>query len=232
MHTIAVAKIVNSRIRDFWNLPVTPTSITISDPNDVRRDVIVNFGEVTDIGIGKPSQISFSSFFPVFDDTFTIGAVNPNGTMITTPDEWITRFKSLKQKIILLNIMGMNISGKYIMADDFTYRSIGGTGGDIDYTVSFLEHKPVSIRSASPGSENILLIDNRENYGLEETQVYLVRENDTWSSIANKFKVNTIDLAKHNRVSNLYALKSKMSLSIPSASNLLVYDLGLDELLV
>ena len=44
-------------------LPVTPSIITVNQPQEVRKDMIVNVGEATDIGIRKPNFVSFSSFF-------------------------------------------------------------------------------------------------------------------------------------------------------------------------
>ena len=51
--------------KEVWRtLPVTPSTITIDKPQGVRKDIIVNVGQIADIGVKRPKMISFNSFFP------------------------------------------------------------------------------------------------------------------------------------------------------------------------
>ena len=52
-----------------------PPAISVMDPQGIRRDVYINMGEVADIGIEKPIEVRFQSFFPYFSDTYTVGEV-------------------------------------------------------------------------------------------------------------------------------------------------------------
>lgn len=206
---------VNTRI-----LPVTPSLINIGRPQNNRRDVIINIGEIADIGKSMPEMISFSSFFPALNDTYVQIASNPElREGLYSPESWLQYFGSLEQKKLHVIISTMAVGGLYLL-DDFRLKKIGGTGGDIDYDVRFVKYTPIFIKKVDIDSEVAIEISNTRNIQAESIRnnQYIVKLNDTWSSIANKFRVTALELRQINNRINLYDLVVGDVLAIPPIS--------------
>ena len=186
-------------------LPVTPSIITVDNPQGVRKDLIVNVGEVADIGPRKPNMVSFSSFFPQYQDTYT------NITPFIPPEPpivWVKRFELLKDSFFRLVITGFNINDLYILDNNFSYKMVGGVGDDIEYSVKFIRHQPLAIRNVNINEEFALEVGNIRNVfsSRNNEERYTVKINDTWSSIANKHNTSPNDLRSYNNKINIFDL--------------------------
>ena len=192
-------------------LPVTPSVITVNQPQEVRKDMIINVGEATDIGIKKPKFISFSSFFTQHSDTYT----NPYRTLVS-PEVWLEYFDYLREIIFFIGIAGLRISGRYILAD-FVYKQVGGVGDDIEYTVKFTRYVPVGIRNVNVLNEAAIEVSNIRNPSSARSaeQSYIVKSFDTWSSIARNFTLNPQRLREYNNSINVFELIVGATIYIP-----------------
>ena len=186
-------------------IPVTPSIITIDNPQGTRKDVIVNVGEVADIGVTKPDIISFSSFFPQYEDTYT--NFTPHIPLIP-PMDWVDQFLLLKDSFFKLVISGLRIDDLYILDDNFSYKMVGGVGDDIEYSAKFIRYQPVAIRNVNINEESALEVSNIRNVFSSrnnETR-HTVKINETWSSIANKYNTTPDELRSYNNKINIFDL--------------------------
>ena len=201
-------------------LPVTPSIITVGRPQNNRKDVIINIGEIADIGRSMPEMISLGSFFPAHNDTYVHPASNPEiREGLYSPESWLQYFGLLEQRKLHLIITSMAVGGLYLL-DDFSYKKIGGTGGDIDYNVRFIEYTPIFIKAVDIDNEVAIEVSNTRNIQADSLRnnQYAVKLNDTWSSIANRFGVTALELRQRNNRINLYDLVVGDILTIPSPS--------------
>ena len=186
-----------------YALPVTPSIITIADPQDIRRDVIINLGEIVDVGIRKPLIVSFSSFFPEFRDTY----YNPNAYNLEDPMVWVNRFKSFRRSPIDIEIPGLGIKGLYLLSE-FIYKRVGGVGKDIEYSVKFVEFQSIGIRRTDLDNSSVLEVTNiNRSKGLTAASFYLAKRFDTWTSMGNLFGISPVELMKINDRVNKYDLR-------------------------
>lgn len=205
--------IINSSI---LALPVTPSIITVNQPQGIRRDIIVNVGEVADIGNRKPKNVAFSSFFPEHFDTY----VNAFRSHLS-PSEWVNNFDILRGFYFPLVVTGLNVNGLYILGD-FNYKQVGGVGGDIEYDVNFVQYRPVAIRNVNINEEFALEVSNVRNVvtSTQEEQSYRIRRYDTWSSIAARFGLTPNELRLYNNRINIFDLIVGDIIYIPSGGDI------------
>ena len=190
----------------FMIIPVTPSVISVDNPQGVRKDIIVNVGEVADIGVRKPDMVSFSSFFPQHQDTYT--NFNFHIEPIQSPMDWVNRFLLLKDSFFKLTISGLGINGLYILDDNFSYKIVGGVGYDIEYSAKFIKYQPISIRNTNVNEEAALEVNNIRNVfsSRNKGESYTVKINDTWSSISNKYNISSNELRLYNHKINIFDL--------------------------
>ena len=186
----------------FRHIPVVPSIITINKPQGVRKDIIINLGEVTDIGVRRPSMISFKSFFPVLKDTF----VNPKADISIEPLDWVKYFEGIENSVILFGITGLEIRGDYIL-DDFMYKRVGGVGDDIEYSVRFISHVPVDIRRADLASQpGVSVLNPFISRGISTASSIEIGRHESWVTAGRKMGINPHDLLAINNRINLYNL--------------------------
>ena len=196
--------------KEVWRtLPVTPSTITIDKPQGVRKDIIVNVGQIADIGVKRPKMISFNSFFPRHYDTY----VNPQSLSgsIQTPDDWVKEFERFEQQVLDLVITqphiygteNKGIAGKYLL-DHFSIKHIGGRGGDIDYSARFIYHESVSIRRVDVSGSTPVEVTNVRQNTAQIARNYFVREEDSLITISRVTGVPVDELMAQNGIRNSY----------------------------
>ena len=204
-----------------YKIPVTPTAITIDDPQESRRDVLIGRGELAEIGMHKPTEVTFASFFPVFADTYTAGNYDLQGKMKRTPMDWVNLIKRLQRKPILLSLCDdgeelIYVSGTYIIDKRFQWQLLGGSGGDIEYRISFVHYQPnylkrVDIDEPHPVQINTYKIDRPRE------RRYIAQIDDSWISIAESFGLSAYELMQYNEIDNKFHLLAGDNIRIPAA---------------
>ena len=215
MNTILIAENTGNSLGDIYRLPVTPEVISITDPQGIRRDVFINSGELAEIGVEKPSEIMFHSFFPIFEDTYTLGRSVAGGRMEVTPEEWIEKLKDWERKVLSIWITGTRIFDDFLMSENFDYKYIGGTGGDIDYSLHFVQYKPNFIRRVDSQRSPPIEISTYRSHRVNRAVNYVVQLDDTWISIASIFGVAPSSIMEFNRIVNKFNLLPGDTLRIP-----------------
>jgi nucleoid-associated protein YgaU len=133
-------------------LPVNPESITISSPYGFE-DVNVNrLGEITVIGFREQREFSFSSFLPRdYNPTYC------EYTNIPRPWDVINRFERWRNsrqpcRLIITGTVPINI---HVTIRELTYEpDKAGNPGDIYYSITLKEYRPVSFAKVNTTSGN------------------------------------------------------------------------------
>ena len=215
MNTILIAENTGNSLGTIFRLPVTPEVITVTDPQGIRRDIFINSGELAEIGIEKPTELMFRSFFPVFEDTYTIGPVIAGGRMRINPEEWIQRLKDWERKVLSIWVTGTRIFDDFLMSENFDYKYIGGTGGDIDYSLHFVQYKPNFIRRIDSQTSPPVEISTYRSHRVNRAVSYVVQLDDTWISIASSFGVSPLSIMQFNNIVNKFHLLVGQTIRIP-----------------
>ena len=174
-------------------LPVTPELINIRQGNRIIRSDLLTVGEVATLGAKRLQEISFSSFFPEYLDSYVIITSVP--PVLDPPMVWVNRIQNMLRLPIFVIITDLRIAQRFFISD-FTWWQNGGEGKDIRYSISLVEYKPIQIRSIFLGSPNDPFQSVIE-YPFEATssttgipsldnKIYIVKAGDTLISISRK----------------------------------------------
>lgn len=120
-------------------LPVPLSDYDIKSSKNSTSTILLGFGEINDSGTPALKTWSVSSFFPNQDYKFV------QGTRKSNPYDYVKLIEKLKDNNTICRFImtktNINIS---CTIEDFSYGEKDGTG-DIYYTISFKEHKEISI---------------------------------------------------------------------------------------
>ena len=163
----------NGRI---YNLPVTPEEIRVNDGTRIIRSSVLSVGEITQLGERKAKSISFSSFFPEYNDTYVnsiattvdlfsipgpqedlsqldieervnaLTNIEVPGRLLHNSSQWIDIIQELRRNPISVIITFPYIQQKFLISD-FTYAAVGGNGREIEYTIDLVAFRDISIRT-------------------------------------------------------------------------------------
>ena len=217
--SIISSPLVNENPTRAFILPVTPEEISVSMPQGLRQDEIVNVGSITSFDIVKPTTIMFNSFFPEFNDTyvnsgFTANVYEKNVTAIrsdslefSAPNVWVERIRSFFKKPLMVIVTGLNIIGNYLI-ESFNISQIGGTGGEIQYSMSLKQYANTKLRNI-----NIFSVEataTRNNFTTEDDGqwfTYFVKRHDSAIKISQKTGISIAKLIEYNGASAIHNLE-------------------------
>ena len=163
----------NGRI---YNLPVTPEEIRVNDGTRIIRSSVLSVGEITQLGERKAKSISFSSFFPEYNDTYVnsiattvdlfslpdpeedlglldieerinaLTNIEVPGRLLHNSSQWIDIIQELRRNPVSVIITFPYVQQKFLISD-FTYAAVGGSGREIEYTIDLVAFRDISIRT-------------------------------------------------------------------------------------
>lgn len=222
---IFVGPLVGNIAQPQYQLPVTPEVVTISDSTQLTRSRVIGIGEIAQIGSHNLKRFTINSFFPRFYDTYTTEHFNhqavehlPPGLIedfietqqthkyFPSPLIWVERFLSMRDIPLKIVMSGINVDEDFIM-NNFTYSSVGGEGEDIQYSASFVEHKPLSIRAVDFGQPGDPIQVHTFVPFVPGSSLYEVNEGDTWARIHQITGVTPQEIMRINDITNAFFLQ-------------------------
>ena len=163
----------NGRI---YNLPVTPEEIRVNDGTRIIRSSVLSIGEITQLGERRAKSISFSSFFPEYNDTYVnpiattvdlfslpgpqedlglldieervnaLTNIEVPGRLLHDSSQWIDIIQELRRNPVSVIITFPYIQQKFLISD-FEYSAVGGGGREIEYSIDLVAYRDISIRT-------------------------------------------------------------------------------------
>lgn len=181
---------MNNRI-EFWlkdrdnvylRLPVNPESIEIASPFSMNTVNVASLGEVIIPGERGLRSVSFASFFPEeYNASYCEYKEFPK------PFEWVEHIEKWRDSRhnIRLIITGTPISIP-VWVPEFTIEAErAGSPGDVYYSITFTEYKPVNVR-IKEDDKVISLASARPPAPKSTPKTYTVVRGDSLSKIAAK----------------------------------------------
>lgn len=139
--------------RETLLFPVLPESVEVKKKGKCEKFDIVGLGEVNVIQSRELAEVSFSSFFPFYDEK--------NQPMASPPYVWVTSKQWLKPQDyvdminrwqeskypcrLLVNTQGLKFTIA-VSIEQFDRREVAGHDGDVEFTLTFKEYKFYSVR--------------------------------------------------------------------------------------
>lgn len=165
----------------YMRLPVNPESIDYSSPYGLNTVSIVSLGEVALPGERGLKKIAFSSFFPRdYNATYCEYKGFPQ------PWEWVKKIEEWRddRRNIRLIIVGTPISIP-VFVEDFTLDpEKAGAPGDIYYSISLTEYRPVKAKQLVAQAEVKGVSTTRPPSDKPKTKTYTVVKGDSLWKIA------------------------------------------------
>lgn len=194
--------LLNNNGRETFQFPVNPPSYKITGGGRNYTDVnVIKLGETTTIGDGKLIEVSFSSFFPKFYDSYCEYKNIPEPQQAVA---LLNKWRSLEQPVRLI-ITDANINIP-VTIRTFDIEERGGEPGDIYFDISFKEYKFIKIRTITTTTTTTVInpqAQSRPNLK-SQTKTYTVKSGDSLWNIAKK------TLGNGSRWKEIYNLNSKV----------------------
>lgn len=126
-----------------FQLPVNPESVLINSPFGFEDVEITSLGEFTVIGNRQMQTLEFSSFFPR-----DYSAVYCDTTDVRNPFDYIKALEDARdeRKPVRFSITGTPINLQVTIRDISYEPEKAGNPGDIYYTISLKEYRPISVK--------------------------------------------------------------------------------------
>lgn len=126
-----------------FQLPVNPESITVLSSFGFEDVEITSLGEFTVIGNRQLQTLEFSSFFPR-----DYSAIYCDTTDVRNPFDYIKALENARdeRKPVRFSITGTPINLPVTIRDISFEPEKAGSPGDIYYTISLKEYRPISVK--------------------------------------------------------------------------------------
>lgn len=146
---------VNNR-ETVMNIPVTPSSFSVSKPQSLEEFEVVSAKDLTLIGAAKLKSISFESFFPIEGHNYSY---LQNRSMwgwdyVNMIDDWIEQKLPIR---LIISDTPINIA---VAVDSFEYSV--KTDGDLWYRISFKEFNLLEDALSDNGEEELTVTQYEE----------------------------------------------------------------------
>lgn len=193
---ILTEKKKEQEIQTCYVLPVTPTEIKKSKSASVSSIALLNYGSVTSNSNRELEEIHLSSFFPAKEYAFVKENIQRHShkmppldsyhnKSLLQPEDYIRQFQTLVNtgKSFSINIDTLVPIWKNYVVKNFQY-SLDDGSGDINYTLTLLEHRlpkivKSDVKSTTEGQEREVKIP--------QSDTYVVKKGDTLWGIAKRF---------------------------------------------
>jgi len=173
-----VIKETKSKGKELW-LPVSPSEVTIKAGKGLETVNLLKSGEYA-YGIGATlKEISFSSFFPKhYDSTYC------NYVDIPEPETAVRLIEIWTENNDPIRLIITKLVNDIFLITEFEYKIVGGTSGDIEYTLSFKRYKEISVKEIKKTSTTNTNATTTRTTKRETPKSYTVKAGDTLSKIA------------------------------------------------
>jgi len=173
-----VIKETKSGGKEVW-LPVSPPEVNIKTGKGLETVNLLKSGEYA-YGIGATlKEISFSSFFPKhYDSTYC------NYADIPDPEEAVKQIEIWAENNDPIRLIITKLVNDIFLITEFEYKLVGGTPGDIEYTLSFKRYKEISVKEIKKASITNTSTTTTRTTKRETPKTYTVKAGDTLSKIA------------------------------------------------
>jgi len=173
------------RHNTYLQLPVNPSEIDYSSPYGMNTIEIARLGDVAIPGERGLKQVLFSSFFP---RDYNSSYCEYEGFM--EPWKWVDQFEEWRddRRNIRLIIAGTPISIPVFVQDFELQPERAGNPGDIFYSVTLTEYKPVLARQVvSDEPTKVVATTTRPASAKQRPKTHTVRFYDTLYSLAKEY---------------------------------------------
>jgi nucleoid-associated protein YgaU len=173
-----VIKETKSKGKELW-LPVSPSEVTVKTGKGLETVNLLKSGEYA-YGIGATlKEISFSSFFPKhYDSTYC------NYADIPEPEEAIKLIEAWAENNDPIRLIVTKLINDVFLITSFEYKLVGGTPGDIEYTITFKKYKEIAVKEIKKVSTTNISSTATRTTKRETPKTYTVKAGDTLSKIA------------------------------------------------
>ena len=202
---------INNSIENL-ELPIVPKDYHIKSGKNSTSVNLLGFGEINDTGTPTLKTWSISSIFPSKQYNICTCTIKSN------PFDYVSLVERLKEDNIVCQyiITKTNVNIKCTI-EEFEYWEEDGSG-DIYYTMTFKEHKEISLTTISNVNTNTYLYFNSDGtQNVTQNGGYAVREGDTLLIIARRLYNDSskyTDLMTKNNLSNVNDIRVGMVLQV------------------
>lgn len=165
-------------------IPVLPSSYNVTSSQNNSTAIVCNLGEISLIGKQKLKEVSFSSFFPRNDESYS-------DYNAPSPESLVKKIERLKKG----GRVNITFTGTPINFDatieSFEWGENDGTG-DIYYSLTLKEYKKVNVSSSILVKETptepvkSVTAETRPQPEMQGSKAYEVKKHDSLTSIARK----------------------------------------------
>lgn len=120
-----------------FQIPINPGEIEVGEGSNSSTYDIVGLGEISVIKSPKLSSYAFSSIFPAQAYPFI------SASIVLEPSEYVDMINEWKatRRPIRFVFAGANLDiNEAVSIDDFTWKEVAGTSGDIEYTLKLKKY--------------------------------------------------------------------------------------------
>lgn len=163
-------------------IPVIPSTYGIKSSKNSNSITLLGFGEINDTGTPTLKAWSISSFFPNHDYSFVQGKRKSNVW------DYVSLIERIKDENAICTYVITKTSVNILCTiEEFEYSEQDGTG-DIYYTITFKEHKKISLSTINNAGTATNVLYFNSDYTLDTTKENKtqVRKNETLPMIAKR----------------------------------------------
>lgn len=204
---------------DKLQIPVNPEEIGMEDTRNFEDIVLASGNEKTVIGGRNQRSYTIESFFPKTRQPLVTAST------LLSPMDYIKKIKGWMDNKTVINLqVTTTIINEQVTIRSFTWKEVGGSIGDIEYTIELKEYQPISFvapKTTGGGGSSGGSSGKRPAPTKPTTRTYTVKKNDNLWNISKKYygtgsKWKTIyDKNKKAIGSNPNKLKVGLRLVIP-----------------
>ena len=190
-------------------LPVLPEKIEITEKGDNKTYNVINLGEVNNINLPLPTDISFESHFPLQKNSF----ISVEEKRLMDPYYYVKKINGWRnnlKKIRFIFTGGPLEINDLFSIENFKYEEHGGEVGDIYYSLDLKRYKEYSVRKVTQKANSnggFVFIPAKEETPPTNpaNTTYTVVKGDTLWHIAKRFLCDGTrypEIAKLNNIDN------------------------------
>ena len=182
-------KIVLTQGNTSIEIPVLPSSYTVTSKQNNQTETINVIGEINLLGKRGLRNISFSSIFPKHKASYS-------GSLKYSPKGYVEKIEKMKRngpvKLHLLDVLSMAVTiEEFPWSEDDDDQT-----GDIHYTLTLKEYPYIKVKHKEDGKT---AEQARQTATKPSSDTYTVKSGDCLSSIAKKLGVGMTALYNANK---------------------------------
>jgi len=201
-----------------FRLPVNPPEIEVEIPGQGKTYRIISLGEINSIQTPSLSEISFESFFPAQRYPFVVSEelLEPS-RYVEMVNEW-----RLQKKVVRLIVTDGAVDINMLTSiEDFTWREVAGSVGDIEYEMTLRQYRPygpklVQIKTQTQNDQPVIIASAEKKETRQDTKpqprVHILKRGETLWALAQKYLGNG---SRWTEIARLNGIKDSQVRSLP-----------------